>query len=337
MALERGNAQAGQTVRLRADSELGGAQHDPSAIASVEILDSALAVVKTFTGAAIVQDGLGLYHVDWTIPEAEPSTIHYDRWTATAQAGGTAQTFLLRFYVLPFTVGAAGQPYMTAAEARAYIPDTTLSDAQLQVQIALAQEIAETCTKTWFLPREESHVIDGNGERALGLPAPCRSLSGFEILRGLDASDDSNWVAQDASALRVLGSRRMVAYGNLASYSRRVRGFPRGVEWGDPLLCGYFPAGSQNIRLTGTWGDYARVPEQIKGAIGLMIRHAVQCDDPVGVPSAALDSESVPGGRAYTLSEILREAKTNYLTGLPEVDRILVRFRSHAVSVMTVV
>jgi len=79
MAVDRGHAQPGQTVRLRAAFSLAGTPVDPFQIRQVEILDENMAVLATISGTSIVRAALGQYYVDWFVPSSEPVTIHFDR------------------------------------------------------------------------------------------------------------------------------------------------------------------------------------------------------------------------------------------------------------------
>lgn len=229
--------------------------------------------------------------------------------------------------------------YMTAAEARQFLPsDTPLNNGEIEDHIDDAQEIAETITGDHFLPETLARVFDGTGEGMLPLDFPILSVSGFEILRGIDPD---GWEEQGTAGLRIMGSGLGLALGNLTQFSRSVtrgRDLDRVLHSANVLDCGVFPAGTQNIRITGSWGRWQTVPRQIKLAMGLMIQHAASCigTGERGVPSAAFSAESVPGGRSYTMRQLRTNALKDGLTGLADVDSILLRFTPATALVMTV-
>ena len=124
----------------------------------------------------------------------------------------------------------------------------------------------------------------------------------------------------------------MLSLGNTLTPRQRLRGpadtsssFCSGVSTGG-IRCGSFPSGVQNVRVTGTWGFFTEVPLQIKDALGRLVEYAGSCDDGTGSMSTPFLTESVPGGRAYTLRTILRSAKVDHMTGYADVDAILKRF-----------
>lgn len=88
MSVERENACINNQIFLRTNFKYSqtGDLFNPSAISKVEILDSdGESVLETFTGASIVQDSTGKYHVLATaITSAK--TI-YDKWYFTPAAG----------------------------------------------------------------------------------------------------------------------------------------------------------------------------------------------------------------------------------------------------------
>jgi hypothetical protein len=332
MAVERANAQQGQTVTLRMRFELGGTLFDPSSVNQVQIINPAGVVEETIPAASIVHDGVGLYHVDWAIPAAATIDVWHDRWFANSTVGAVEKQFTLSFYVLPFTATGGTSPYLTSAEALAYLPsDTTITATEAAEMAALAQEIVEAVTGDFFLPVEMARIFDGNGEAYLPLDLELQSVTGWDVRCCLSSGATTDWEAQDATTLRIAGSRMGLTIGNLASFSRQVSRryqIERFTACGSGSVvsfCGVFSAGTQNHRITGTWGRWTTVPLQIKAAIGLMVRYAGMCDDPKGVPSNPYVSESIPGGRSYTLRQIRAGATKDTGTGYPDVDAILAR------------
>jgi hypothetical protein len=226
-------------------------------------------------------------------------------------------------------------PYLTVAEAAAGLPsDTALSSAEIADYIARFEEDVETITGEIFEPRTMARVFDGNGEPYLPLDRHLRIVTALEYLYG------NGWSDVSIQGLRIKPSARGLALGNLASYSRwpsRNRAINRYADTGLSGGCGVFPAGSSNVRVTGTWGRYETVPLQIKHAIRQLIRYAGRCDDPANLGSNAFESESIPNDRAFTLRKIRLNALNNQMTGYPDVDAILVRFRPGRGRVITVI
>jgi hypothetical protein len=91
--VERENAVINNQIILRTNFRFSQTSDlfDPYAISKVEILDSdGSTVLQTITGANIIKDSTGQYHVVAAVIVA-PKTI-YDRWYFTPAAGATAIT-----------------------------------------------------------------------------------------------------------------------------------------------------------------------------------------------------------------------------------------------------
>jgi hypothetical protein len=330
MPVERGQAQRGQTVTLRAVFKLGGTLFNPSAISQVQIIDpDESTVLETITGAAIVHDGIGRYHVDWAIPDTADLDTHFDRWFWTSTVGAVEKQGTLHFLVLAATVGGTLGAYMSVDELKTYLPaDTDLTDAQIVTQGALAQETIETICGRLFLPLEEARIFDGTGESIQPLDRHIQAVSEVEF-----RDCDGTWQTMGFTDVRITKSRKMLSLGNTLTPRQRMNlGSARsysslcsGVSSGG-ILCGAFPSGVQNVRITGTWGFYTEVPLQIQDAMGRLVQYAGSCDDDTGSMSNPFLTESVPGGRAYTLRTILRNARVDQMTGYADVDAILKRF-----------
>jgi hypothetical protein len=329
MAVDRGHATQGQVVRLGIKFTLAGTPIDPFEIRQVEVLDTDLGVLVTFTGSSIVRDAVGQYHVDWPIPSAEPPNVHYDRWAATAINGGTEEVFTNIFQVLTFDSSNPNTPYLTTSEARAVLPvDSEITDLQLSEKVLLAQETIEWITGRNFIPRSMARTFDGSGRGVLSIGRPIQSVTEARILScaGPSASD----TLLDVSTIRIAGSKRMLALGNVQRFSACVGGWgwntypPRGF----PGACGVWPSGFQNIRITGDWGQFPSLPRQIRQAMYMLIRYSSVCDDPFGPMDAAFSKESIAGERDYTMREVWKNATSPAnATGYADVDAILARFK----------
>lgn len=322
MAVDRYHASPGQTVRLSARFKFAGSLFDPFEVRQVQILDQDLAVLATISGASIVHDGTGIFHVDWFVPAAETPAIHYDRWFATAQSGGSEEQFTFGFQVLSSSADASTTPYITEAQMRAALPEATaISEEELLELVLLGQETIEWITGQSFLPRSATRTFDGSGRPFLSIRRPIQTISEARVL----ACGGGTETTIDVSSIRISGSRTMLALGNAQRFSAR---FAFGESrWPCSIgSCGVWPSGFQNIAITGEWGAFTEVPRQIQRALMQLLRHTAACDDPLGLPSAAFKSESLAGDRQYTMRDVYTSAMTHNSTGFADVDAILSRF-----------
>lgn len=329
MAVERSHAQVGDSVILRAEFTQANTLADPSDISQVLILDASFATVATIAAAAVVQDAVGKYHVEWGVPAAGPTGQYYDRWFATPSDGAVEKEFTHSFYVSVFASAAATTPYMTTAELKEYLPDATgLSDAQVAAMGLMAQEVAEAVAGGHkFLPVDEARVFDGLGRpvQPFDIPIIRGSITAIEFLRDDGWEDVTPANSQD---IRYMKSRLMVGIGNVRSRSQRSRSACE--RWGCLTTssitgCGIFPIGLQNVRITASWGRWEEVPLHVKHAIGLLVSKAGRCDNPQGAMSNPYEAESVGTDRAFTWRDILVDAKTKRTTGFGDVDALLKR------------
>jgi hypothetical protein len=109
MSVERENAVVDNTIILRNNFRYSQTQDlfDPSAISKVEILDSdGGTVIETITGANIIKDSTGKYHVVASAV-ATAKTI-YDKWSFTPAVGATAITKTNTCIVWAFTAEPGG-------------------------------------------------------------------------------------------------------------------------------------------------------------------------------------------------------------------------------------
>ena len=321
MAVERGAAQQGQTVRLKAVFRLSGNLIDPHQIRQVEVRSSANAVLATFTGSSIVHESLGTFYVDWTIATSEPANVHYDRWYATCNNGAVEVQFEFHFLVLSFSVTTPGAAYMTPAEVREFLPEEAeATDADLQYQVGLGQDIIENKTGRNFLPITEARTFDGSGRQVQPVD-PILRVSEAKVLGCHPICDDTGTLI-DPCLIRITRSRTFLALGNVVPGSQRWH-HAQPLSFG---CCGVWPAGTQNIQITGDWGLYDTVPRPIKAALGALIREAMRCDDARELPSAEFEAEAMPGDRRYTLRKVWQSVTVNAGTGYPSIDAILYDF-----------
>ena len=220
-------------------------------------------------------------------------------------------------------------PYPTIADVKAgYLPvDTELTDGEIQTLVDRAIWEAETCCGQSFIPVTRSMVFDGSGRTLQPIRAPLLVLTGIETL-----CPDGTWAVATYTDVRISASKKMLSWGNSVSFSQAVL---RGSGRYDNLLpSGFssvssqciFPAGFQNVRITGDWGKWLDPPLDINDAIGRLVQYAGSCDDPVGSMNNPFETESVPGGRAYGNRTILSQVKANRMTGFPDVDAVFARY-----------
>jgi hypothetical protein len=321
MAVDRYHASPGQTVRLTARFKFAGSVFDPNEVRQVQILDQNLAVITTLT--TIVHDATGLFHVDWFIPTTETPSIHYDRWFATAQSGGSEEQFTFTFQVLTASADASTTPYVDMATMRLAIPEASnITDPELLELTLLGQETFEWITGQSFLPRSATRIFDGSGKAFLSIRRPVQTITAVSFLNCGGPDTDV-----DPSGIRILRSRTMLALGNAKRFSHRL------YNWGGYWPCnvggcGVWPGGVQNISITGEWGAFPTVPRQIQRALIQLVRYTAACDDPLGLPSAAFASESLAGDRSYTMRQVYTNAMTHNSTGYPDIDAVLSRFNT---------
>lgn len=325
MSVPRGQAQQGQTVRLKGIFTLGGTLFDPYEVREVQILASdGETILRIFNSGEIVHESLGVYYVDWAIPSDEATDVHFDRWFLTASAGGGEDQETEHFLVLAFASVTAAAPYVSVDEMRALLPgDSTLSDAQLAIMVELAQVSIEEITGNTFLPYPKTVVFDGNGRGMLPLGEPIQSVSEARIV---GCGGEGTLI--DVTQIRISKSKTNLFLGNVQRRSDCAYGYggPFGSGYvGSVFGCGVWPSGAQNIAISGLWGRYAAVPVTIRGCLIQLVRNAAFCDDPLALPSHAFKSESIPGDRNYTLREVWANVKANAQTGYPDIDAILTR------------
>jgi hypothetical protein len=327
MDVERGLAHQGDTVRLRMRFKLAEVLTDPVDVRQVEIRRSDLSLLSTIASAAIVHDGTGLYHVDYAIPDDEPTDLHHDRWYGTLTTGATEKQFTLSFLVLAFT-GAAGGSYLSLDEAQSYLADgTDLTDPQVEALVARAVEIVEDITGQNFVPRTETRTFSGSGQQILNLRRPIRSISSIVCLGSPPGNGD---IDLDLSDIRIGESGTTIACGNIRGGMFRRRSY-LSLHLGGGSG-GYWSRGFSNIQVTGEWGAYDTCPASIKHAVGLLVRYMGECDDPQG-GEAAFESEKVEGDRDYTIRKIWNNVTQNAITGYSDVDAILARYMAAPVVV----
>jgi len=136
MSVERENAVVNNTIILRNKFQFAQTADyfDPSAIAKVEILDSnGTTILETITGANIVKDSTGQYHVVATAI-ATAKTI-YDKWYFTPATGAVAITKTNTCVIWSMATGGGAtitvgtNSWISEADAALYFAGRLSSDA----------------------------------------------------------------------------------------------------------------------------------------------------------------------------------------------------------------
>lgn len=321
MSVSRYAAEQGQTVVLGIRFETStGALYDPSDISQVEILDADSNVIATIPGASIVNDAVGIYHVEWAIPGAETLGKHYDKWYYTPTAGGTEINATLEFIVYAAGTFSPAAYYLSVADARANcLPDCPLTDSEIQYLIGIAMAIVDRVCNQHFLPVTETRDFDGTGSFYLECDEPMQELKSIENL------DDAT-ATYDVSDYRIRGTWLIHKDGRAWPYNQLE---PPTGEDAVSYCSGtgeVFSRGWKNIRVEAAWGLYENVPNLVVQATCLLVMYGAKWGTVRGPMFANFSSESTDG-YAYTLRKVFEKASIHQETGLPDVDGLLVKFR----------
>lgn len=199
MAVERESAAINNQIILRNNFRYGQTNElfDPYAISKVEILDSdGVTVIETITGASIVKDSTGKYHVIAAAIEAA-KTI-YDKWTFTPVSGAAAITKTNTCVVWTVS-GVSGNDLTSLANLRAFLKKQTADtsdDTLLQSIITrVSAEVAKRCNRNFIAEVvTEYHKGDGSPELLIRRP-PVNSVTSIHIdsdrVWGSDTAIDS--------------------------------------------------------------------------------------------------------------------------------------------------
>lgn len=145
MSVERENAIINNTIILRCNFQYSqtGDYFDPSAIASVAILDSdGSTVLETLTGDSIVKDSTGKYHV--VASAITSAKTIYDKWTFTPVSGASALTKTNTCNVWSTSYG-AGTDLTSLTNLKAFLHISNTDDD------TLLSEIITRITDKWTL------------------------------------------------------------------------------------------------------------------------------------------------------------------------------------------
>lgn len=327
MAVDRWHAEQGLVVRLRAFFRRNDALFDPESISRVEIHRRTGAteteLVETIDGASVVQESQGVFYVDWLIPTNQTVGAYVDRWFFIRDSGDAEEFDDAEFAVLFPDSISGGEGYITPAEVReGYLPNSQLTDAEIDTLIDIATETINLGTGRTFGGTSETLHVNGTGQSWIVLPKHIQSIESItvETCAGQTTSlDPDDFVIQ---------GRWLVHKCFLPSRYKWERDgcFVCGCTFGD-----IFSMGQNNVAIEGVFGMYAEVPASIRHAAGLLVMYGGADDSRRSPMAFNYDAESTEQ-HSYTrrATDYLSAIVLRGHTGIPEVDAILNRYRAIA-------
>lgn len=317
----RFDAQPGTIVTLRASFKQSDVLFDPFSVGPVVIRNAAGAVVATVAVASVVRESLGTYYVTYSIPSGSALGLWTDTWTYVVLSGGTSVSKELSFAVNEACATSPGDLWQPLTTYASFLdPVTTYTDSELQSAALTAQEIIEKLCGRLFVPRAESIDLDGTGKPYLMMPEDRNVLAVSSIY---EITDGSTLSVIDISQLKVYGTHVVLGDWQPAG--------DFGAEDCQPTICGVdglgvFTLGRLNIRVSGTFGDYASVPRPILRATGLLTARIVEED----YAPEAYSQESVSGDHSGTMRQGVVGAAIGGMTGFGDIDALVALYRKRA-------
>lgn len=183
------------------------------------------------------------------------------------------------------------------------------SDADIDTEIALAEEIVETLTNNTFYNKSETNYLDGNGLTKLffypQIPYPLLTITSVK-----DLDIDGTTVL-----FTYVENRDFVKYPHYIETARVIDGDSPRRRFGSG---GTWPKGQKNIQIVGTWGK-SSVPESIKRATILLVAARL---DPSGSQITSGDFTEAEW-EDFRIKLGAGDIDLETGTGFPEVDRLL--------------
>lgn len=301
---------------------------------STVVAETVVNVGITYPTASAGRLSKGRYFGTWVISSGQAVAIYDVTWSwkfAAADAWSTA--------VEPIELVASVKStyaYASITDMRDEgVLSATYPDARVQGALWRASLAIERATGGhWFEPRAATYTLDGEGERALYLPAPIVGIASVkeDYEQDFDGADE-----MDADSYRIYArhlSERLVARPDDRFRPRlEMMGDVRGIDSTSEWL-----NGNQNVRVEGAFGftdpsdlPAGRTPEQIALACRLLAR--------AYLPQLTDASRVGPGAAREVSQEVTRDQSVTYavpaavqqtasgLTGDPEVDALLVAYK----------
>jgi len=169
MSVERESAVINNQIILRNNFRFAqtGDYFDPYAISKVEVLDSdGATVIETITGASIINDSTGKYHIVATAVTSA-KTI-YDKWYFTPSAGATEITKTNTCVVWETAAGAGGLTILNNLKLFLGINTANTDDDTLLTNLIsmVSADIENECQRT-FLATNHTEYYKGDGTSQL--------------------------------------------------------------------------------------------------------------------------------------------------------------------------
>lgn len=257
--------------------------------------------------------GLGHYVAAWSVPEDEPLGAHEIRWFFRLAPEAPEQTFVEEFEVSPVVAGGVSHGYCEVADLRAEgVTVAQATDERLAALIDEASRTIDRLTGWFFSPRLRTYRLDGRGAPSLDPPAPPIRIDALSL--------GGSAVSTDPDDLLVVGAPVQPGFDGPRLTLRHGRRFPKGRG---------------NVEVEGLFGyteddgsPQGRTPLEIRRACMMLVLRALP---PLGDVDAAGEArsrwrivEERTRDQSYRLD---RDARPAPLTGDPDVDAILGRYR----------
>lgn len=216
--------------------------------------------------------------------------------------------------------------YVTVAQIRAYkvngsvIGLSSYTDNEVEARILLCEERVESYTRNKFYSASEAKLFNGNGLKQLHFGSRTNlQLLSISSLEELDedneivytyASDDYRAFPYYLELLEPFDSKRI----RVGSEVQFGSGWPRGTN---------------NIRVTGSWGK-STVPLAVKEAVTLLTLESLLSGSTGLTSSSAVKEEWEDFRITYGSTSAGTGATPGNSTGFDYVDRLLDPFMYHA-------
>lgn len=290
--------------------------------------------------------GTGHYVAEFTPGLTDPIGTWELRWFFKLTASSPEQTFKEEFEVLAEVTGSGVSGYATVQSMRDEgIPATLVSDARMQEILARVSSFIDCVTGRSFAPKAKTIKLDGNGGRALLLHEPIIAISNVV----LDSSPFSPSDLPIYSDLYRVYNRHLTQclFHPDDRENPKIEFFHTSTDVlqtraGISFTRLIWPVGQQNVTITGIFG-YTDPDGSTTGRTPLLIARAAQLLAMREIYTLAeFDKREDVQKRWRLLSERTRDQSytlmgagslgnrgsiVGSITGDPEIDTILVKFR----------
>ncbi len=294
--------------------------------------------VATFCDDGGGRLGLGHYVASWDVEPDALIGAYAIEWFFQLTVDSAEFTLVEDFDVVALVGSSDASLYCTVQDIRDEgVPVSQASDARVLRAITVASRMIDGFTGRWFYPKDMVITLDGRGHATLRIGAPIISISAVVIDYWNTEPDEGYDVATES--LEVYN--RHITQGLTAPDDRED---PQIVlRWTDDhtkrlgLGAGgmlSFPKGTQNVRVTGTFG-YTDPDGTATGCTPILIGEACRRMTIRQLPRKAT---LIAGAGGPIKREKTREQEQEFgdpaklaiqgaFTGDPEIDMILARYR----------